>query len=83
MMPATGWWKTVNGAEGNKEAIHWLEKSNFEILKHIALAGDRDEDSLNWLTRNHPEFAMVAERIRVLKDLIEDSHNDVHSINRD
>jgi ferritin-like protein len=74
----------INGAEGNKEAIHWLEKSKFEVLKHIALAGDRDQDSLEWLKRNnHFEFAMIAERIRVLKDQIEDTHNDVHSINLD
>jgi hypothetical protein len=74
----------INGAEGNKEAIHWLEKSNFEVLKHIALAGDRDQDSLEWLKRNnHFEFAMIAERVRVLKDQIEETHNDVHSINRD
>lgn len=74
----------VNGAEGNKDAIHWLDKSNFQTLKHVALAGDRDEDSLKWLIKNNlPEFAMIAEKIRVLKDQIEDTHNDIHSFGKD
>ena len=74
----------INGAEGNAEAIHWLDKSNFQILKHVALAGDRNQDSLKWLIQHkHLEFAMIAERIRVLKDQIEDTHNDVHSFGKD
>ncbi len=74
----------INGAEGNEEAIHWLNKSNFQVLKHVALAGDRNQESLTWLIRNkHLEFAMIAERIRVLKDQIEDTHNDVHSFGKD
>tara|TARA_B110000046_G_C12894677_1_gene355899 strand:+ start:96 stop:572 length:477 start_codon:yes stop_codon:yes gene_type:complete len=74
----------INGAEGNKDAIHWLNKANFQVLKHVALAGDRDEKSTNWLIKNgHQEFAMIAERIRVLKDQIEDTHNDIHSIGKD
>mgnify|MGYP000604445841 FL=1 len=74
----------VNGAEGNADAIHWLNKVNFQVLKHVALAGDRDEKSINWLIKNgHQEFAMVAERIRVLKDQIEDTHNDIHSFGKD
>ena len=74
----------INGAEGNADAIHWLDKSNFQLLKHVALAGDRNMDSLNWLIVNgHKEFAMVAERIRVLKDQIEETHNDIHSFGKD
>ncbi len=74
----------INGAEGNEDAIRWLDKANFQVLKHVALAGDRDEDSFKWLMKNnHIEFAMVAEKIRVLKDQIEDTHNDVHSFGKD
>ncbi len=74
----------INGAEGNQDAIHWLNKSNFQILKHVALAGDRQEASLQWLIdHKQVEFAMIAERIRVLKDQIEDTHNDVHTFGKD
>lgn len=74
----------INGVEGNAEAIHWLEKSNFQTLKHLALAGDGNKDSFEWLLKNNlPEFAMIAEKIRVLKDQIEDTHNDVHSFGKD
>lgn len=74
----------INGAEGNADAIHWLDKANFQILKHVALAGDRDEKALTWLVdKGHREFAIVAQRIRVLKDQIEDTHNDIHSFGKD
>ncbi|NOQ70470.1 MAG: hypothetical protein GQ574_00625 [Crocinitomix sp.] len=74
----------VNGAEGNADAVHWLHKANFHVLKHVALAGDGDVDSSNWLIKNkHQEFAMIAERIRVLKDQIEETHNDIHNFGKD
>lgn len=74
----------INGAEGNKDAIHWLEKANFQVLKHVALTGDRNEDSFDWLVKNnHHEFAMIGEKIRVLKDQIEDTHNDIHTFGKD
>lgn len=74
----------VNGAEGNADAVHWLHKANFQVLKHVALAGDREAASTKWLIKNgHKEFAMIAERIRVLKDQIEETHNDIHSFGKD
>ena len=74
----------INGVEGNTDAIHWLDKANFQVLKHVALAGDREVSSANWLLKNgHHEFAMIAERIRVLKDQVEDTHNDIHSFGKD
>lgn len=74
----------INGVEGNQEAIHWLEKANFKLLKHVALAADHNEASQEWLlSSKHPEFALIAEKIKVLKDQIEDTHNDIHSFGRD
>jgi hypothetical protein len=74
----------INGVEGNKEALHWLEKSNFQVLKHVALAGDGNEKSLMWLVDNgHQEFAMISQKIKVIKDEIEENHNDIHKFGRD
>ena len=74
----------INGVEGNKEALHWLEKNNFQVLKHVALAGDGHEESFQWLTKNgHEEFALISQRIKKLKDEIEEDHNDVHKFGRD
>lgn len=74
----------INGVEGNEDAIRWLDKANFQLLKHIALAGDGKEESFNWLMKNnHREFAMIAEKIKVLKDEIEEKHNDIHSFGKD
>jgi hypothetical protein len=74
----------INGVEGNQEAIHWLDKANFQLLKHVALAADHNKASQEWLLKSkYPEFAMIAEKIKVLKDQIEDTHNDIHSFGRD
>ena len=74
----------INGVEGNKEALHWLELNNFHLLKNIALAADGDEDALKWLIKNgHEEFAMISQKIKIVKDEIEDEHNDVHKFGRD
>ncbi|UKN02479.1 hypothetical protein K6119_02955 [Paracrocinitomix mangrovi] len=74
----------INGVEGNQEALHWLEKNKFHVLKHVALAADGNEDSLKWLTdNNHREFALISQRIKAVKDEIEDDHNDVHKFGRD
>lgn len=74
----------INGVEGNKEALHWLEVNNFQVLKHMALAGDGNEESFEWLKENgHREFALVAQRIKEVKDQIEENHNDVHKFGMD
>lgn len=69
----------INGVEGNKEALHWLEINNFHLLKHIARSADGHEDSTKWLIHNkHNDFALVAQKIKIVKDEIEESNNDVH-----
>ena len=74
----------INGVEGNKEALHWLEKNNFTVLKHLALAGDGHKESFNWLTNNgHHEFALVSQKIRLVKEKIEENHNDIHKFGVD
>ncbi|MEX1003600.1 MAG: hypothetical protein WDZ35_15890 [Crocinitomicaceae bacterium] len=71
----------INGVEGNKEALHWLEANQFHILKHLALAADGNEESLKWLVDNkHQEFAMISQKIKLVKDEIEEDHNDVHKM---
>ncbi|MCB9222605.1 MAG: hypothetical protein R2780_13285 [Crocinitomicaceae bacterium] len=74
----------INGVEGNKEALKWLEDNGFQVLKHMALAGDGNEDSLNWLVSNgQQEFAMISQKIKRVKDEIEENHNDIHKFGRD
>lgn len=74
----------INGVEGNKEALHWLELNGFHTLKHIALAADGHEDSFDWLVANKKEeFAMISQKIKVVKDEIEENHNDIHKFSRD
>lgn len=74
----------INGVEGNKQALQWLRIHKFPVLEKMALAGDGDEDAFNWLVdQGHKEFAMIAKRIQVVKDEIEDKNNDPHRISPD
>ncbi len=75
---------TVAGAEGKKDAIEWLNKYKWDVLAKVALAGDGNQAAFNWLVQNgHREMALVAKKIQVLKDEIEQSHNDVHKISQE
>ena len=71
----------IHGAEGDDKALGWLKIHNFDILYHMALAGDSHRPSIEWLMINHKDFAMVALRIKSVKDQIEDDNADPHKIN--
>lgn len=72
---------TINGAEGNEQAFEWLKIHGYDVLSRVARAGDGDDDSVHWLKqRNQPEFAMLALKIRYIKNQIEDDNNDIHKI---
>lgn len=71
----------INGAEGNGKAIDWLMQNDFEILARMAMAGDNEEAAFKWLLKNgHREFAVVADKIKRVKNEIERDNNDVHRI---
>jgi hypothetical protein len=69
----------INGAEGNPNAILWLRKHGYTILEKMAQAGDNREESYLWLLNHgHQDFAMVANRIRQVKNEIDENNNDMH-----
>lgn len=69
----------INGAEGNPNALLWLRKHGFDVLEKVALAGDNDDDALLWLMRNElKDMALVAQRIREVKNDIERRNSDIH-----
>jgi len=71
----------INGAEGNPNAILWLRKHGMDILEKMALAADNRDDALMWLINNgYQDMAVIAQRIRKLKNEIEEGNNDVHKI---
>ncbi len=75
---------TIAGAEGNKSAVDWLEKYKFDILAKVALSGDGSKEAFMWLLANgHKEMALVAKRIQLVKEQIEEDNNDVHKISSD
>ena len=74
----------INGAEGNKSAQQWLKVHNFDILYHIALAVEDEQESFFWLGKNTPiDIFMLAKAIKKIKDKIEENHNDIHSFRQD
>jgi hypothetical protein len=74
----------INAAEGNKAAGHWLLQNNFEKLYHIAKAVDHEDESWLWLQKHgSQDIFILAKSIQIIKDKIEENHNDPHWINRD
>jgi hypothetical protein len=74
---------TIRGAEGDPNAIKWLQMNGFEPLAKVAAVGDGNEAAFLWLkNNNHPELALVAKKIQMVKDQIEMDNSDHHSINK-
>ena len=74
----------INAAEGNKAAGQWLLQHNFETLYHIAKAVDHEDESWLWLQKHGTQdIFILAKSIQIIKDKIEETHNDPHWINRD
>lgn len=71
----------INGVEGNPNALLWLKKFEFDVLEKIARAGDNDNGALEWLVTNgFRDMAVIAQKIRSVKNQIETDNNDVHKI---
>ena len=69
----------INGIEGNKEALAWLKKHDFELLHQMALAADGDTEAYKRLAQGEYKiFAMLAKKMEVFKDSIEERNNDPH-----
>ncbi len=74
----------ISAAEGNPKAQKWLQQFEYDVLYHIAMAVDHEQSSWLWLRKNtSPELIILAKSIQVIKDRIEDNHNDVHAIHKD
>ncbi len=74
----------IHGAEGNEGAQKWLLRNDFEILYHIAMAVEDEPASFEWLGKNTtPDIFLLARTIKIVKDKIEENHNDIHTFRRD
>ncbi len=74
----------INAAEGNEGAQRWLLKNDFEILYHIALAVEDEQSSWAWLKhQTTQDIFILAQTIKIIKDKIEEHHNDVHTFRQD
>jgi hypothetical protein len=74
----------INAAEGNTNAAKWLIEHNFIMLYHLAKAIDHEEESWLWLRQNSTQdIFILAQSIQMIKDQIEENHNDIHSFNKD
>lgn len=74
----------VNAAEGNAQARLWLRNNGFDILEKMALTADNSDEAFAWLMRHElQDMAMVAQKMRVVKNEIERRNNDLHMISPD
>lgn len=66
----------ISAVEGDEGAMKWLEHHHMPVLMRMARAGDGDMDSLEWLkAHGHKELAVIAYRIKEVKDGIDDAHS--------
>ncbi|NQX90707.1 MAG: hypothetical protein HRT74_00930 [Flavobacteriales bacterium] len=71
----------INATEGLVEARKWLQQHNFHLLLLIALAADNDDAALEELKKlGQKEWAIIALKIRSVKNRIERENNDIHKI---
>lgn len=74
----------INAAEGNESAQKWLLVHDFEVLYHIAMAVEDEQSSFEWLGQNAPaDIFLLAKSIKMVKDKIEENHNDIHTFRVD
>ncbi len=74
----------IAAAEGNEKAQRWLKQYDYWTLYHIAMAVEHEKESWFWLRKNaSPELIILTKSIQVIKDQIEENHNDVHAIHKD
>ena len=74
----------ISAAEGNEKAQKWLQQYESVVLYHIAMAVEHEQPSWLWLRKHtNPELIILAKSIQVIKDRIEENHNDVHAIHKD
>ncbi|CAG5082377.1 hypothetical protein [Parvicella tangerina] len=71
----------IKGIEGDKKAREWLIKNNFEVLYHMSLAADGSVDAKRFLLSYDKVYAALAKKMERVKDDIEWSNNDIHTIN--
>ena len=67
----------IKAVEGKKDAIIWL-KVKFPILNKVALAADGEILEMEYLLKNDRLMAGIAQKIKFIKDQIEEANNDVH-----
>ena len=74
----------INGCEGNANAQKWLLDYGFLNLYHVARAIDYEQDSWKWLAKKKlSQLAILVKSIQRVKDKLEETHNAIHSMNKD
>jgi hypothetical protein len=74
----------IHAAEGNVKAQKWLQLNQLNTLYHMAMAIESEAESWKWIAQHKgPEFFILTQAIKKVKDEIEENHNDIHSFNKD
>ena len=71
----------IKGIEGDKKAREWLAKNKFELLYHMSIAADGSVDAKRFLLTYDKVYAALAKKMEKVKNDIEWSNNDIHTIN--
>jgi len=70
----------ISGAEGDEKACIWLVKNHYEKLSLMAKGADNDDEAITQLLVNgHREWAMIALKMRAVKNDIQDDFDNWHT----
>lgn len=73
----------VMGAEGDEKALNWLRRHSYSKLALIAEGADNDQSAVEeLLIAGHKEWAIISMKIRAVKNDIQSSQDDWHSMSR-
>lgn len=69
----------IKAVESDKNALSWLRHEGQDVLADMALVGDNNEEAYHRLLgKGHKILALVAKKINVLKNGLDDDRKDPH-----
>lgn len=73
----------IMGSEGDEKALNWMRRHSYSKLALIAEGADNDQGAVvELLKAGHKEWAVISMKIRAVKNDIQSSQDDWHSMSR-
>lgn len=73
---------TINGVEGKEDSVKWLDHFGFPTLALVARAADGNDSAMAFLLAKDKVFAVIAQKIKKVKDDIERNNSSHYRISK-